>query len=150
LAVYDKLESFRGDAAFGTWLYRIAVNEALQRLRARRSRPDTLEVGLTFDDNGALVGQVRPLTLDAGDPAAREQLRRALEQALGELPEIYRTVFVLRDVEDLSTEEVAEALELTPGAVKTRLHRARLALREKLVDYGSESAERDQEDGSTT
>ncbi|HKI91949.1 MAG TPA: sigma-70 family RNA polymerase sigma factor [Gaiellaceae bacterium] len=111
------LDRFRGDAAPFTWLYRIATNEALQR--RRRVRVETVE----FSDEHA--PELDP-ELEAGE------LRTVLAEEIRALPFEYRTALVLRDVEGFSNDEVAQALEITVAAAKSRIHRARMTLRERL------------------
>ncbi len=130
---YEKLGSFRGEASLATWLTRIALNEAYGRLRRRRDSVDIDDI-----DRGAPAAQLiafpgRVLGDDPAEEAARAQLRRLLEQAVDELPEAFRLVYVLRDVEGCSVEETASALEIRPETVKTRLHRARRQLRAALA-----------------
>jgi RNA polymerase sigma-70 factor (ECF subfamily) len=137
LTVARKIETFRGEAAFSSWLYRIGVNAAYQRLRVRRARP--VEVSLepllpVFDDQGRLAGPVVDWSARVQDPAVALEARAALEQGLARLPEDYRVVVLLRDVEGLTNEDVAGILGLSVLAVKSRLHRARLALRHVLTE----------------
>jgi len=131
---FTHLAGFRGEAQLSTWLTRIAVNEALGRLRRRR-----LTVGLKDIDAINDQGEARVIYLPSarqdGDPeaaAARAEVRRMLERAVDELPTSFRTVFVLRDIEEMSIEETAAHLGLRPETVKTRLHRARRLLRQSL------------------
>jgi RNA polymerase sigma-70 factor (ECF subfamily) len=131
---FTHLAGFRGEAQLSTWLTRIAVNEALGRLRRRR-----LTVGLKDIDAINDQGEARVIYLPSarqdGDPeaaAARAEVRRMLERAVDELPASFRTVFVLRDIEEMSIEETAAHLGLRPETVKTRLHRARRLLRQSL------------------
>lgn len=132
LKAYSRLDQFQGAASFHTWLVRIGVNEALMKLRRDKgSKTVSLDEGIETGDS------VVPRELPGGeeDPEAlygREELRHDLEQAIDALAESYRTVFVLRDVEGFSTEETAQTLSLSISAVKSRLLRARLQLREKL------------------
>jgi RNA polymerase sigma-70 factor, ECF subfamily len=138
LSIWRKLDTFKGDAQFGSWLYRVAANTALMRLRAQRRHPEvsTEELPVGYLDN---YGQVPP----AGENWARrpddelqsDELRRHIQTAVDALPEIYRTVFLLRDVEGLSTEETGEILGISVPTVKTRLHRARIALRDTISGY---------------
>lgn len=121
LAAYCKLSQYRGDAGFGTWLTRIVVNEALRR-RKKRARLADLE----------LVPEGPPTALTPELSAHRGELRALLERAVDSLPDSYRVVFVMRDVEELSTAEVGAALALSDQAVRVRVHRARKALREWL------------------
>ncbi|MBI5069253.1 MAG: sigma-70 family RNA polymerase sigma factor [Deltaproteobacteria bacterium] len=143
LAALEKLPGFRGDAAFTTWLHRVAANAALMRLRKRRRAPDTLaeepmdELLPRFDAQGHLLadGPGHDWAKRADEQLADRQVRQAVEAAVQNLPEDYRIVFLLRDVEGLSSESMAELLGVSVAAVKSRLHRARLALRAKLGHY---------------
>jgi RNA polymerase sigma-70 factor (ECF subfamily) len=134
LAAFAKMGTFEGRSALSTWITRIVVNEALGLRRADERRRRHLEQeGVALLDNyrDALM---RGSDGDAPDVAvAREQIRRLLEQAVGELPEQFRTVFVLREVEGLTTEETAEVLDLPVATVKTRLFRSRRRLQETLA-----------------
>jgi len=130
LSAFRAIDRFDGQASLGTWLHRIAVNAALTRLRTRRRHPEKRieELLPTFQDDGH---QTRPVR-DWPDPSAAlqsEEAREAVRRHIEELPADYRTVLLLRDIEGLDTEDTARMLGLTVGAVKTRLHRARQALR---------------------
>jgi len=127
---FAHLGQFRGEAQLGTWLVRIAVHEAFARVRSRRRLAplppdDTVEALSMFD---------RPTPIDPEHEANNAELRRLLERAIDELPETYRTVFVLREVEGLSTATTAECLGVSEEVVKTRLSRARLKLRDGLYE----------------
>jgi RNA polymerase sigma-70 factor (ECF subfamily) len=131
---FISLGSFRGDSSLPTWLTRITRNEALERLRRRRPVVD-----LEVLDAGPASGTSRvipfPLMSESADPeraAAQSQVRHLIERAIDDLPEIFRVVFVMRDVEEMSIEETADFLGLPPATVKTRLHRARRQLRRAL------------------
>ncbi len=139
LIVVRKIHTFKGEAAFSSWLYRIAVNAAYQRLRARGSRREvSLEPFLpVFDEGGRLVEPVGDWSPQLEDPAVAAEVRAAIERAIARLPEDHRLVIVLRDVEGLPNEEVAELLGLSVAAVKSRLHRARLVLRHELAGLWS-------------
>lgn len=132
LKAYEHLPDFRQDSRFYTWLVRIAVNEGLMKLRKRRSdRSEPLEDAVDED------GQVMPREFRDWKPnpeqqVGQEEMETILLRAAEALPPSLRAVFFLRDVEELSTEETAEMLNLTAGAVKARLFRARLQLREEL------------------
>ena len=133
LRAYDKLDSFRGDAALLTWLTSIVLNEARGRLRKRHAM-----VGLEQLDAAPLdTHQVIqfPSRFGSEDPAAsaaRAQIRHLLEHAIDELPEAFRTVYVMREIEECTVEETASQLAIKPETVKTRLHRARRLLRTSL------------------
>lgn len=132
---YEKLASFRGEASLATWLTRIALNEAYGRLRRRRDSVDIDDIDLSASVAAQLIafpGHV--LGDDPAEEAARTQMRRLLEQAVDALPEAFRLVYLLRDVEGCSVEETALALALRPETVKTRLHRARRQLRDALAN----------------
>jgi RNA polymerase sigma-70 factor (ECF subfamily) len=133
LKAYSHLEDFQGNSKFYTWLVRIAVNEALMKLRKRRS-DKTVPLDDPIDTGEDVV--VREIAVWEDDPEqrySREELGAILDDAIQSLKPAYRTVFVLRDIEELSIEETAEALGLSISAVKSRLLRARLQLREKLT-----------------
>jgi RNA polymerase sigma-70 factor, ECF subfamily len=133
LKAYSHLEDFQGNSKFYTWLVRIAVNEALMKLRKRRS-DKTVPLDDPIDTGEDVV--VREIAVWEDDPEqrySREELGGILDDAIQGLKPAYRTVFVLRDIEELSIEETAEALGLSISAVKSRLLRARLQLREKLT-----------------
>jgi RNA polymerase sigma-70 factor (ECF subfamily) len=138
LNAYKALPNFEGRSSLSTWIYRIASNASLMRLR--KKRPNTVSVD-------------EPVELDAGDNLPRQlvdwssmpeeelinnESRQVMDEAVTELPESLRIVFVLRDIEGLSTAETGEVLGLSEGAVKTRLHRARLWLRDRLSAYFAE------------
>ena len=132
LAAFRNLKEFRGDAQFGSWVHRIAANFSLMRLRKRRAAAETLESTLeaepTFNERGSLLDSVSDWR-DAENDALDAELRLAIESAASSLGDEYRQVFVLRDLEGLSYEEIAELTGDSVPAIKSRLHRARLALR---------------------
>jgi RNA polymerase sigma-70 factor (ECF subfamily) len=135
MKAYEHLDQFKGDSKFYTWIVRIAVNQALMKLRRRRT-DKTVSMDETIDTGEDTV--VREIADWGEDPErqfSREELGEILDGAIESLEPIYRSVFVLRDVEDLSTEDTAEALGLSVPAVKSRLLRARLQLREKLTRF---------------
>jgi RNA polymerase sigma-70 factor, ECF subfamily len=133
LKAFEHLGSFEGQSKFYTWLTRIAVNESLMKLRKRKSdRTVSLDENIETDEEPI----VREIAVWDDTPELRysqEEIREILDRAIESLKPIFRTVFVLRDVEELSTEETAEVLGLSIAAVKSRLLRARLQLREKLT-----------------
>ena len=134
LAAFRAIDRFEGGSRLGTWLHRIVVNAALMKLRSRRRRPEEPldELLPRFLEDGHMERPAQPWGQPADRALESQELRRLVLDGIAGLPETYRTILLLRDVEDLDTDEAARALEISPGAVKTRLHRARLALREIL------------------
>ena len=136
IAAFRSRGQFDGDARPSTWLHRIAVNKAIDLLRRRQRRPeDSIEDLLPrFLPNGHHTERfaVWPDAIEAG--IDRRRLAATIRDAIDRLPESFRLVLLLRDIEEMSTEETAEALGITPNAVKLRLHRARLALRTLLAE----------------
>jgi RNA polymerase sigma-70 factor, ECF subfamily len=129
LSAFRSMARFEAQARLSTWLHRITVNTALMKLRRRARKPEeSIEPLLpTFNEKGHHT--IRAASTDAADELfEREEARVLVRQAIDELPDSYRTVLLLRDIEELSTEEVAELLGVTANAVKARLHRARQAL----------------------
>ncbi len=136
ISAYRHLAAFRGDAKFSTWLTSIAINEGRKRLRkakgAAEESIEEQEEGHEGDFTPAPLTDWREIPLEALE---RKELREALRSAVAELPGIYRQVFILRDLEELNIEETAQALGINPGAVKVRLHRARMMLQKRLVPF---------------
>ena len=135
LKAYSHLDQFQGNSRFYTWLVRIAVNEGLMKLRKRRSDKSTSldEMGETEDD--AVPRQLVAWEDTPEQRYAKTELQSILSEAVESLEPTFRTVFVLRDIEDFSTQETAELLSLSIPAVKSRLLRARLKLRQRLNKY---------------
>jgi len=133
LKAYTHLDNFQGNSKFYTWLVRIAVNEALMKLRKRRSdKTVPLDEPINTGED-EMVREIAVWDENPEESYSREELSAVLSEAIQSLKPAYRTVFVLRDIEELSIEETAEALKLSISAVKSRLLRARLQLREKLT-----------------
>ena len=132
LNVFKGLENFRGDSSFSTWIYRIATNNALMRLRklshAERELNDELPPPESMKRQ-ALASHI----LNPKDAFLEKEMLRELDKAVERLPEKYRTIFLLRDVEEFSTDRTANVLGISEAAVKSRLHRARLFIREALL-----------------
>ena len=126
---YQHLDQFEGRASFSTWLTRIAVHEALARVRSR-SRMQQMDFDL---EEGEISVDLTSSSVDPEETTSQGELARLLEESLLKLPEQYRTVLMLRDVEDLSTSETAAALGLSEENVKVRLHRGRALLRRDLL-----------------
>jgi len=134
LKAFRNLGKFRGDSKFSTWLVSITLNEARSRLRSKKK---TMKME-SLDEPPEGEGHVSPALLRdwreiPSQILERQEVRQLLQQAITDLPLIYREVFLLRDVEELSVNESAEALGITVGSVKVRLHRARIMLQKKLV-----------------
>jgi RNA polymerase sigma-70 factor (ECF subfamily) len=130
---YSHLDSFQGNSKFYTWLVRIAVNEALMKLRKRRAdRTVPLDEPIDTGED-AVIREIAVWDENPEESYSREELARILDQAVESLKPAYRTVFILRDIEEMSIEETAQILNLSISAVKSRLLRARLQLREKLT-----------------
>jgi RNA polymerase sigma-70 factor, ECF subfamily len=141
LNVFRKLDSFRSDSAPGSWIYRIAANSALMRLRTKRRKPllSIEDVPPGFENGGLkALWPVGDWTRQPEEKLLDKELLRHLEEAIERLPEKYRLVLLLRDVEGLNNEEVAEALGVTLPTVKARLHRSRMFVRGELDDYFKE------------
>ena len=139
LKAYENLKNFQEQSKFYTWLVRIAVNEALMRLRRRRpERMVSLDEEVKTEED-SMPREVADWSPNPEQLYTQSELRDILTKTIQGLPSSFRTVFVLRDVEGLSTEEAAEALDLSIPAVKSRLLRARLQLRERLNKYFRQS-----------
>ncbi len=133
LKAYRNLAVFRGEAKFGTWLISITLNEARSRIRARNAAPM-----ISIDEEPDEPGQFSPAMLRdwreiPSEALERQEVRHFLQEAIAALPEKYRTVFLLRDVDDLSTNEVAETLNISVASTKVRLHRARRMLQKSIA-----------------
>jgi RNA polymerase sigma-70 factor (ECF subfamily) len=135
--VTRKIDTFKGEAALGSWIYRIAANAAYEKLRGRRGRDEVSWETLlpTFDVDGHLIDPAHDWSQMWEDPALQTEIRRRLQEAVDSLPADYRTAFVLHDLEGLSNPEIASLLQISLPAVKSRVHRSRLFLRQRLADY---------------
>lgn len=133
---YRHLASFRGDAKFSTWLVTIAINEGRQRLRKAKGvveqSIDEVQTGEDGEYTPAPLTDWREIPSEALE---RKELREALRTAVEELPSIYRQVFTLRDLEEMSIEETSKALGINVGVVKVRLHRARIMMQKRLAPF---------------
>jgi RNA polymerase sigma-70 factor (ECF subfamily) len=130
LAAFRSLDRFEGGSRLSTWLHRIVVNAALMKIRSRKRRPEeSIEPLLpAYLDDGHHVERFSEYDIPADSMLERAETRAAVRECIGQLPDRYRAILVLRDIEEISTGEVAAMLGLTPNAVKIRLHRARQAL----------------------
>jgi RNA polymerase sigma-70 factor (ECF subfamily) len=143
VSAFRSLDSFAGQSSLGTWLHRIVVNACLMKLRAQSRRPQNVPLDLlpAFDETGHHAQPVRGWAEQAPALLERAETRAQVRACIDQLPESHRTVLLLRDIEELDTEETARQLGIAPGAVKTRLHRARQALRTLLAAVFAEEDE---------
>ena len=135
LTVYRKLAQFEGKSSFSTWLYRVAVNASLMRLRSQ----DHAETVPIDDLAGELSGDEEEAVKPPDYRLNSEESLVQIERAMDNLPEEFKTILILRDIEDFSNEETAEIMDLSVAAVKSRLHRARSYLRKRLEDVYRDS-----------
>ena len=135
VSAFRALGRFEGRSQLSTWLYRIAYNASMMRLRKRRVPTESLDEPRATEEGGLMPRELVDWTAVPDQVVLGKELRSALNTALMALPESLRSVFVLRDIEGLSTAETAATLGLTETNAKVRLHRARLALRERLAGY---------------
>jgi RNA polymerase sigma-70 factor (ECF subfamily) len=141
MSAYRNIGRFEGRSHLGTWLYRITYNAAMMKLRKKRPDTVSLDEPLKLDDGEMVPRQFFDwCCLPERDLISAEALAH-MEKAIQQMPESLRAVFVLRDIEEMSTAETGEVLDLSEAAVKSRLHRARLFLREQLSDYFAHWAE---------
>lgn len=134
VTVFKKISSFKGESAFSSWLYRITVNTAFMKLRKRRQSATVSLEEITPSVKESWVAN-RSDSADVNYLCSQHQLRSELDEAVQKLPEEYRIIFVLRDVDGLSNQEVSEILDISVPAVKSRLHRSRLMLRKRLARF---------------
>ena len=140
-----KIHTFKGESAFGSWLYRITANAAYQKLRGRQDKKHEVpweDLLPTFDELGQHVDPVSDWSPKVEEPALQCELREVLSTAIDALPADYRTAFLMHDVEGLSNPEIAETLGISLPAVKSRVHRSRLFLRQRLSRYLSRGLRR--------
>jgi RNA polymerase sigma-70 factor (ECF subfamily) len=138
MKVHRKIDAFRGDAALSSWIYRITFNTAMSRLRnGRFSRPHEVPrlEPVSADGVDRPVHDQADWSSLADDRVLRGEMRNRLIGALTQLPEVYRVPVILRDIQGLSTEEASAVLRVKPQTLKSRLHRGRLILRERLGDF---------------
>src|SRR5690606_26701137 len=133
LDAYRNMSQFRGDAQLSTWLVRIVANRALMRLRQSKRERVVVPMTGSSSDDGTPVDYPDPTAEPPTNAIARAEIRRLLERRIDELPTTFRAVFVLREIEELSAEEVAACLGIPASTVRTRLFRARAMLREALA-----------------
>jgi RNA polymerase sigma factor (sigma-70 family) len=131
LRAYEKLHQFRNDALFSTWLIRIGINAALGKLReGKRFAPAISLEGML--DNNIILQLPEPSLMDPEKIAIQKEVKQLLEKAIDSMPEKYRIIYVLREIEDMSVSEITQCLDLSESNVKVRLHRAKAMLKETL------------------
>lgn len=135
ISAFRHLKGFQGAASFSTWLYRIATNASLMKLRGRKPPPLSLDEPVESGGEGALPREIVDWGITPEEALLSGEVRAQMDLAIDALPESLRAVFVLRDIEGLSVQETADVLSISEANVKTRLHRARLMLRESLSAY---------------
>ena len=139
LTLTKKIGTFRGESKFSSWLYRVTANAAYMRLRSQKKHDSNVSLDgyAPYDENGTLMGRIKNKDWSSRPDLVifNKEAQEIIERCINELPESNRTVFHLRDIEGLTNEETAEVLGLSVAAVKSRLHRSRLFLRDKLSDY---------------
>lgn len=142
LLLAKKMDTFRSDSKFSTWLYRVTLNTCYSRFRteSKHTKDISLDDYAPYDKNGSLGGKVK-LKEWSNNPYLilyRKEALEIVENAIADLPEKYRVVIILKDIEQLSQDEISDILGISVGAVKSRLHRARLFVRDKISDYFEE------------
>ncbi len=138
LSAFKAIDKFEGRSGLGTWLYRIAYNAAMMRLRKPQKYILSVEETLSEEDGRLIPKQLFDWCCLPEEDFASSEVQKELERAIYDLPEKYKSVFVLRELEGLSTQETAATLDISPASAKVRLHRARLWLRERLTPYFTE------------
>tara|TARA_Y100001960_G_C14476861_1_gene729799 strand:+ start:133 stop:762 length:630 start_codon:yes stop_codon:yes gene_type:complete len=140
LTLFRKINMFQGKSAFSSWVYRIAVNASYMRLRSKKKEPNVSidELMPSFNSAGFQQEKIQDWSENTESLIFTKETRDVIDKAVNLLPEKEKVVFILRDVEGLSSEKAGEILDLTVPAVKSRLHRARLFLRKKLSNYFEE------------
>jgi len=143
ISAFRSVDRFEGNARLSTWLHRIVVNAALMKLRTKRRKPEQSieELLPRFLEDGHLAHPASPWRRDALSGLERAEISALVKEKIDSLPDNHRNVLLLRDIEELDTQETAELMGISEGAVKTRLHRARLALRELLEPHLREASQ---------
>ena len=134
VTLHKKIRDFQGKSALSSWIYRITANSAFMKLRQRK-RHTAIPLEDVLVTTEERCSEARSDVSDLGFISSRHELQQVLQQAVDKLPDEYRTIFVLRDVDGLSNEEVGEMLQLSVPAIKSRLHRSRLMLRKRLEKF---------------
>ncbi len=136
IAIFDKINTFQGRSRLTTWIYAIAYNAALNRIKKNKNQTVTFEDENSLNFEPAWTRNKNVVfDVDTDGPMLRGELQDILDEAIESLPDGYREIFIMKEIENMPVKDVAEIFGINPGAVKTRLHRARLFLRAKLSDY---------------
>lgn len=135
ISACGKMASYEGRSKLATWLYRITTNAALMQLRKHREKTVSLDEPLLMEEGDLIPRQLGDWSIEPGNQALSNELREVMEQAVQDLPPSLRAAFVLRDIQGMNTQDAAATLDITETALKVRLHRARLQLRERLAGY---------------
>lgn len=135
LKIFEKLDTFRGNSSLQTWIYRIATNEALMMLRRKKGEIVPIEEDQDREQKTKYESMLKSVDRDPLELLMDAEFKEALEEAMTELPDTWRIPFVLKDIEGLSLQEVADTLNTTVPAIKAALHRGRSALRDQLTDF---------------
>ncbi len=138
LKVFQALPEFKGQSSLSTWIYRIATNYALMRIRSRQKAPSSIDDSEGQVSSNSLENFNRSVGNNPLRAVMNVELREAMERAIAELPTKFRSVFVLKDIEGFSLKEIADMLDLSLAAVKSNLHRARLFLRNRLAEFSEQ------------
>ncbi len=140
LTIFKKINTFQGRSAFSSWVYRITLNAAYMKLRSKKKEPNVSLDDLlpSYNSSGYQKDKIQDWSENTESLLFSNETKEVIQKAVDQLPEKEKVVFILRDVDGLSTEKVSEILDLTIPAVKSRLHRARLFLRKKLSNYFDE------------
>jgi RNA polymerase sigma-70 factor (ECF subfamily) len=137
LSVYNKIHTFQERSRLSTWIYAITSNGALSRLRKKSSQTVTFEEDALLKSESSWFRNHNVVfeVTDQNDPLILQELQERLEEAIDSLPDGYREIFIMKEINKMPVKEIADVVDINPGAVKTRLHRARLLLRAKLSDF---------------
>ncbi|HYC84438.1 MAG TPA: RNA polymerase sigma factor [Chryseosolibacter sp.] len=136
LKAYDKLFQFHGDAAFSTWLIRIGINEALARLKHLK-KEKTIYLDAALESGTAIINQIPDKLMNPEKAIIRQEARHLLEQAIDDLPEKYRVIYILKEIEGLQSSQIEESLGISESNIKVRLHRAKKLLKDGLYQLTS-------------
>jgi RNA polymerase sigma-70 factor (ECF subfamily) len=138
LKVLQALPDFKAESSLSTWIFRIATNYALMKLRSRKKRPESIDESESQISQTALEAFNRSMATNPLQAVLNDELKLAMDRAIADLPDKFRSVFVLKDIDGYSLKEISEMLDLSLPAVKSNLHRARLFLRDRLAGFAGD------------